>query len=185
MEIKPAPNPTKVATKWALISLLIAIVITYAIQFANIDMNSPIKYIGYIPFLACLFLTQKEFRDELGGYLTFNEGFSAGFRYSVFNGLLLAVFTYVYLGILSPDIFAKSLEASQTKMAQQGMTQEQIDKGMSIAKKWGPLFGAFAVAIIYAIIGAIVSLIGAAIFKKEKSPAQIADELDDTPDATV
>lgn len=184
MEIKQAPNPTKIATKWALISLLVAIVITYIIQFTNMDINSPAKYLGYIPFLGCLFLTQKEFRDELGGFITFNQGFSAGFRYAVFNGLLLAVFTYLYLAILSPAIFEKSLEASQNQMATKGMSQEQIDKAMEIAKKWGPVGGAFFLAIWYAIVGAIISLIGAAIFKKEKSPLQIADELDNA-DASV
>jgi len=185
MEIKPAPNPTKVATKWALISMLIAIVITYAIQFSNLDINSPVKYIGYIPFFACLFLTQKEFRDELGGYLTFNQGFSAGFRYSVFNGLLMALFTYLYITILSPDYYARSLEKLPALWAEKGMTQEQIDKAMEMTKKFSGIGGAFFIAIGNAIVGAVVSLIGAAIFKKVKSPAQIADELDNTPDATV
>jgi len=184
MEIKPAPNPTKVATKWAVISLLIAIVITYIIQFANLDINSPLKYLGYIPFLACLFLTQKEFRDELGGFITFNQGFSAGFRYAVFNGLLMAVFTYLYVTILSPEYFARSLEKLPALWAEKGMSQEQIDKAMEMTKKWSGVGGAFFIAIGYAILGAIVSLIGAAIFKKEKSALQIADELDNT-DATV
>jgi hypothetical protein len=183
MEIKPASNPTKVATKWAVISLLISIVITYIIQFANLDINSPLKYLGYIPFLACLFLTQKEFRDELGGFLTFNEGFSAGFRYSVFNGLLMAVFTYLYITILSPEYFAKSLEKLPAAWAEKGMSQEQIDKAMEMTKKWSGIGGAFFVAIAYAILGAIVSLVGAAIFKKVKLVQDIPDQLDT--DATV
>jgi hypothetical protein len=183
MEIRTEPNSTGVATKWALISVLCAIVITYIIQFAKLDLNSPAKYLGYIPFLAWLFLTQKEFKDQLGGFLTFNQGFGAGFRYAVFNGLLLAVFTYLYCAILSPDVFAKSLEAARAGMVAKGMSDDQIDKGMSIATKYGPIFGAFGVAIVYAIIGAIVALIGAAIFKKEKSVYDIPDTLDS--DATA
>ncbi len=178
METKTEPNSTGAATKWALISVLCAIVITYGIQFAKLDLNSPVKYLGYIPFLTCLFLTQKEFKAQLGGYITFNQGFGAGFRYAVFNGLMLAVFTYLYCAILSPDVFAKSLEVARAGMVQKGMSDDQIEKGMSIATKYGPIFGAFGVAIGYAVIGALVSLIGAAIFKKEKSPLQIADELD-------
>jgi hypothetical protein len=170
------PNPTKVATKWALISLAIAIVITYAIQFSKLDMNSPVKYLGYIPFLVCLFLAQKEFKDELGGYITFGEAFSAGFRYALFNGLLLAVFTYLYLAILSPDVFAKSMETARQGMVEKNMSDEQIEKAMGIATKFGPVFGAFFLAIWYAIVGAIVSLIGAAIFKKEKTVYDIERE---------
>jgi len=180
MEIKPVPNPTKVATKWALINLLAQIIITYAIQLTGADINGPVKFVSYIPMIACLLLAQKEFKDELGGYVTFNQAFSAGFRYAVFGGLLIAVFIYVYSAILSPEYFAKTLEAGQAKMAEKGLTQEQIDKAMEISKKWGPIIGAFAAAIGYAVIGAVIALIGAAIFKKEKSPLQIADELDNT-----
>jgi hypothetical protein len=179
-------NPTKIATKWALINLFAQIVVTYGIQLLNMDMNSPIKYLGYVIMIACLLMTQKEFRDELGGFMTFGEGFSAGFRFSVFAGLLVAVFIYLYLAILSPDVFEKSLATSQSTMVDKGMSSEQIEKGMSIARKYGPIFGAFGVAVVYAIFGAVISLIGASIFKKEKSPADILDELErkdaETPD---
>src|SRR3569623_781738 len=96
------PNPTKVATKWALINFVTSIVLTYAIQFVSKDPNSPLKYLGYVPLIAFLMLTQKEFKQQLGGYITFGEAFSAGFRYAVFTSLLIAVFTYVYLAFLDP-----------------------------------------------------------------------------------
>ncbi len=168
-------NPTKVATKWALINALTAIVITYAFEFLNIDPNSPLKYLTYIPFIAFLFITQKEFKDEIGGFITFGEGFSAGFRYALFTGLVIAVFVYLYCAVLSPAVFDKALEASRAKMEAQNMSSEQIEKGMGIAKKWGPLMGAFGTAVVYPIIGAIISLIGAAIFKKERSPYDIVE----------
>ncbi|MDB5000009.1 MAG: hypothetical protein JWR76_1086, partial [Mucilaginibacter sp.] len=45
-------NSTKIATKWALIYVVVSIIITYTFQFLNIDQNSPAKYIGYLPFIA-------------------------------------------------------------------------------------------------------------------------------------
>ena len=77
------PNATKVATKWALIYILTSIVITYLFQILNIDQNSGFKYLVYIPFIAFLLLAQKEYRDQLNGFLTFGEGFSSGFRFSL------------------------------------------------------------------------------------------------------
>jgi len=179
-----AQNPTKVATKWALILVVTAIVLTYAIQFANLDPNSPIKYLTYIPFIAFLILAQKEYKDQLGGYISFGDAFSTGFRYAVFSGLMMAVFIYLYLAILSPEVFDKALEVSRASMADK-MPADQVDKSMDIAKKWGPLFGAFGVAIAYAIFGAIVSLIGAAIFKKERSPYDVANDAIDPAETTV
>jgi uncharacterized membrane protein len=169
------PNPTKVATKWALISLAVGIVITYAIQFSGLDINSPVKYLGYIPFIGGLILTQKEFKEQLGGFLTFGQGFSAGFRFALFNGLLLAVFTYLYLAILSPDVFAKAMETTRAAMVAKGMSDEQVEKAMGMAMKFGPIGGAFFLAIWYAILGAIIALIGASIFKKERSAYDVDD----------
>ena|ERR1700743_3121950 len=182
----PVQNATKVATKWALIYTITAIVITYICQFLNVDLDSPAKYITYIPFIAFLLLAQKEYKDQLGGYISFGNGFSAGFRYAVFAGLLIAVFSYLYLTVLSPEVWTKVLETTRTKLEDnKNMSAAQVDKAMEITQKWGPLMGAFFAAIAYAIFGAILSLVGAAIFKKERSPYDIAQDAIDPNETTV
>lgn len=188
MENKVA-NPTAIATKWALIYVLVSIVITYAFQLLNIDQNSPVKYISYVPFIAFCFLAQKEYKDQLGGFITFGQAFNPGFRYSLFGGLLLAVFIYIYLAILSPEMLTKAMEQQQTAMEAKGMSQEQIDKGLEMGQKYGAMFGAIATAISTLIFGCIVSLIGAAILKKEPTLRDIeernATAADDYVDPTV
>ncbi|RCH56103.1 hypothetical protein DJ568_04990 [Mucilaginibacter hurinus] len=164
------PSATRIATKWAFIGLAITIVLTYAFELLDIDPNSAAKYINYIPFIALLLLTQKEYRDELGGYMTFGQGFSAGFRYALFSGLLSALFTYIYLGFLSPDQWTKAMEVAQAQMEEKGtMTDEQVKVAMDFTNKYGMIMTVFAIAVGSAIMGAILSLIGAAIFKKERS----------------
>lgn len=163
------PNSSKVATKWAVIYVLTSIVITYLFQFLNVDQTSGLKFLGYIPFIAFLFLAQKEYRDQLNGFMTFGEGFSAGFRYAVVAGLILAVFIYIYLTFLSPQILEQSIASQQDKFKEQNMTPEQIEKANEIGKKYGPIIGAFGAAIGSAVIGAILALIGAAIFKRERT----------------
>lgn len=169
-------NATKVATKWALIYLAVAIVITYAFEFLNVDQSSSWKMISYIPFFGFLFLTQKEFRDQIGGYMTFGDGFSAGFRYSVFTGLLVALFTYVYFAVLSPQMFDKMLDTIQTALEQKGADEAIVEKTMTFYKSWGRVTFAFGGAIGITVIGTIVALIGAAIFKKERSPYDIVED---------
>jgi len=178
-------NATKVATKWALISAVTGIIITYAFEFLDVDQNSSAKYLTYIPFIAFLFLAQKEFKDELGGYISFGDAYSTGFRYSLFTGLILALFTYIYLQWLSPEMMEKVVEATQASLEEKDTPSDQADKAIEMTREWGPLFGAFAIAIGYAIFGAIVSLIGAAIFKKVKSPYDIANDAVDPNDPTV
>ncbi|MDB5142998.1 MAG: hypothetical protein JWQ66_1711 [Mucilaginibacter sp.] len=166
---KLTPNANKIAFKWAVIYVITAIVITYIIEIAKLDPNSPVKYLGYIPLIAFLLLAQKEYKDQLGGYVDFGSAFSAGFRYSLFAGLMFAVFLYLYLTVLSPEVFAKTIDSQRDAMAAKGLSSEQVDKGIDIAKKYGAAIGAIVVVIFYLIIGAVFGLIGAAIFKRERT----------------
>lgn len=185
METIVVQNPTKVATKWALIYAATGIIITYAFQFLNVDPTSSLKYLTYIPFIAFLLLAQKEYRDIIGGYITFGDAFSTGFRYAVFSGLLIAVFTYLYLAILSPGVLDKVVESTRDQLSTKGMSDGQVEKALDITKKYGPIIGAFGAAIAYAIFGAVLALIGAAIFKKERSPYDVAQDAIDPTETTV
>ena len=171
------PSAVKIAIKWTLIYFVTSVIITYLFQFLNVDQSSPAKYLSYIPFIAFLLLAQKEYRDLLGGYLTFGEGFITGLWYGVFAGVLMAVFIYVYLGILSPQILDQSIDASMQKLREQGtMSADQIDNATVMAKKYGALFGAIGILFVLPIFGVIISLIGASIFKKERSPLDMVQE---------
>ncbi|WP_426587698.1 DUF4199 domain-containing protein [Mucilaginibacter sp. R-33] len=180
MEIKKA-SPSQPALKWALINLVTSIVITYAFQFLDIDPNSSLKYLNFLPFIAFLLLTQKEYKDQLGGYITYGEGFLSGFLYAIFTGVFVAVFTYVYYAILSPEMVNKALTASRAQMEAKGnLSQDQIDNALSMVSKYFAVIATVSVVFIYAIFGAIVSLISAAVFKNERSPFDtVSDNYED------
>jgi ABC-type multidrug transport system permease subunit len=98
---------------------------------------------------------------------------------------MLAVFIFIYLTFLSPQILEQSIASQQDKFKEQGMSSEQIDKANEIGKKYGPIIGAFVAAIGLAIFGAIVALIGAAIFKKEPTIEDIERDSTSHPDPAV
>jgi len=185
MEQRVKNNPTKVATKWALINAVTGIIITYAFEFLDVDQTSGVAYLTYIPFIAFLILAQKEFKDELGGYISFGDAFSTGFRYALFTGLLLALFTYIYLTWLSPAMIDKMVETTRLALEKNNTPDDQMEKQLEFTKQWGAIMGAFGIAVGYAIFGAIISLVGAAILKKERSPYDIANEAVDPSDPTV
>jgi hypothetical protein len=180
-------NPFQVAAKWAVIYVITSIVITYLMQFSGVDQTtSPLRYLTYIPLIAFLLLAQKEYRDQLGGFMTFGQGFMAGFLYSVVIGVLTAIFTYIYFTYLSPQVWEQVLASSKDKMAQNpNLSSEQIDKAMEITQKYGVLFATIAVAIVTPIIGTIIALIGAAIFKKERSILDIEQGANSYTDPSV
>ena len=170
MEQAAAPSSAKVAIKWSLIYVLVAIVITYASEIAKLSVNSPVKYVTYVFLIVFLLLAQKEHKDKLGGYIKFGDAFVTGLLYGIFAGVLTAIFVYLYLAILSPEVFAQAMEQQRQALVESGkLSSDQIDNAMDIAKKYGVIMGAVFTVFIYAILGVIVGLIGAAIFKKERS----------------
>ncbi|RYU92528.1 DUF4199 domain-containing protein [Mucilaginibacter terrigena] len=175
METK-APNPTIIATKWALFYLGVSIVLTYTYEFLHLAQDSPIKYISYLPFIGFCFLAQKEYKDQLGGFITFGQAFNPGFRYALFSGLLTAVFLYLYLSVLSPGTMQQIVDAQGAKLAEQNQSQETIDKAAEMTLKYGAVIGSVVAAIGTLIFGCIVALIGAAILKKERTAYDIIDE---------
>lgn len=165
-----APSSAKIAIKWSLIYILIAIVLTYVIEIARLSLDSPVKYLTYLALLAFLFLAQKEHKDKLGGYIKFGDAFVTALLYGLFAGILTGIFVYVYLTVLSPEVFAKTLDEQREALAAKGnLSNDQIDQGMEIARKYGIIIGSFGTVVFYTILGVIFGLIGAAIFKKEPS----------------
>ncbi len=160
-------NPTRIATKWALINAAVVILITYAIEFAKVEDTSAIRFVAFIPLIIFLFLTQIQCRNSVDGQLTFKQAFSAGFRFAVFTGIFLAIFTYVYVSFLNPTVLEKSMAATKSFMVSKGMSREKIAEALENNRKMGPAYNAFQTAINYALIGVVVSLIGASIFKKD------------------
>jgi Protein of unknown function (DUF4199) len=179
------PSSFSVTVKWALFYLIATIVITYGIQLLNIDQTSPVKYLTYLPFIAFLLLAQKEYRDKLSGFLTFGEGFLTGFLYAVFSGIMVAVFIYIYLGILNPHALDVAMESKRQELVDKGLSSDQIDQSIEIVKKYGAIIGAIGTLFVIPIFGAIIALIGAAIFKKEKSIADIENDANAFTDPTV
>ena len=158
-------SSNKLVIKWSLFYIIVSIILTYVYQLINIDPNSGIKYVSLLPYVGFMFLCQKEYKDQLGGYLTFGQGFLAGFKYTVITAILATLFIYIYWTILSPQVFQQIMDASKAKMEAKGtMTEDQINMAMSFTTVG---FMTIMILIFSLITGTIISLIGAAIFRKQ------------------
>jgi branched-subunit amino acid permease len=60
-------------------------------------------------------------------------------------------------------------------MEAKDMSSAEIEKAMDISRSIGPWIAGFFSAVMYAVIGAILALIGAAIFKNERSAYDVVD----------
>jgi len=158
-------SSNKLVIKWSLYYVVVSIILTYAFQLLNIDPNSGIKFVTFLPYVGFMFLCQKEYRDQLSGYLTFGQGFLAGFKYTVITAILGTLFIYIYWTVLSPQMFQQIVDTSRAKLEAKGnLTEDQINMAMSFTTIGFMTISAFIGSLI---MGTIIALIGAAIFKKQ------------------
>jgi NADH:ubiquinone oxidoreductase subunit 6 (subunit J) len=99
--------------------------------------------------------------------VTFGNVFADGFKTSAAVTAIMIVFTIISLKLLFPEMIDKALEQAQANMSKQNnMSEEQIETAMTMTKKFFIPFAIGGALIIYLLIGAIASLIGAAAAKK-------------------
>ena len=119
-------------------------------------------------FVWALFTAIRKQREDLGGTISFGGAFKVAFVASVIIALIGAVYMLLYANVINPDFIAEVKQATMEKMAAQGQSDEQIEQAMEMTGKLlTPVMMAVMGFIGNLIMGVVVSLIGAAILKKE------------------
>jgi len=161
---------TKVTTPQikGLIIALILIVWGLIIYFTNQLDNQPLGYVQYALFLGGIIWSCVLFSKQMNANVTFGNVFAHGFKTSAVITVIMLVYTVVALNFLFPDIVDKSMELSRKKLEESGkLSDTQIDSQINMIKDHFTLFAVAAIVIGFAIMGAVSSLIGAAVAKKQ------------------
>jgi len=171
--VEPKKNPNMLAFKSAIAYSVYFFVLMFVMKWMGVDQNNPntstaekiiYSLASYIPFIMAVVFVQTTYKKELGGYITFGKVFSAGFKVAAYAGLFIAVLTILYYKVVDTNAFNQIMDAA---VAQAGGDEAKI-KGVEMMRPYMVLFIGFGVAVSYTIYGLIVSLIGAAVIKKEQ-----------------
>lgn len=178
-------KPTKIAFQCALAYALYSVLLTYVMYFMGIDVNSNLKggikilswVLSYVPFLGAVLYAQKSHRDDqLGGYISFGRAFSTGFRVSIFAGLLIGVFMILYYKVLNTEAFEAVMSKTESSLLDNNaISDSQREKTLSMTRTWFAPMILIGTIIGMSIVGAVFSVVGAAIFKKDR-PVEIPEE---------
>ena len=124
---------------------------------------------GWLTFLIIIaglvFFVQRYGRD-IDYQATFGDYFNYGFKATTMIVLLYVVYLVV-LSLAVPDVKQMALDGTRAQLERAKATDAEIDKVMGLTSRnfWVLLIGTSV--FFFAFIGAIGSLIGAAITKKE------------------
>lgn len=171
METNTTPvTTTSVSLRYGLLTGLISIIISFGLFAAQME-QSPLRYVGYVVLIGGMVLAMQQFKASNHGFMSFGQGVGIGTLLSVVVGALSAVFSYVYMNIIDPDVVGRMMEKARADMEARGnMSDEQIDQGMAIAGKFmnGPIM--MAVVLVLTILTGLVFSLAISAFIKHSKP---------------
>jgi hypothetical protein len=132
---------------------------------------SSLQYINYAIFFGGLIYGAILFSNENKNQVTFGNVFAHGFKTTAVVIVITVIYTVLAFKVLFPDMLDKVLELSRKQMMKNPkMTDEMIEQGMSMTKKYFMPFAIGGTIIGTGFLGLIGSLIGAAVAKKNTNP---------------
>jgi hypothetical protein len=162
-------TPTSVGLRYGLLTGLITVIISFAL-FAIQMEQSPLRYVSFVVPVGGMVMAMRYFKESNQGFMSFGQGVGIGTVISAVGGVLSAIFTYVYMNIIDPEVMGRMMEKARADMeARGGMTDEQIDQGMAMAGKFmnGPIM-IIGVVLGSLFFGVLLGLLVSAFMKHAK-----------------
>ena len=150
-----------------LIISLILIVFSVVLHFSGQQLKNPsIGYLAYVILIGGVIWACITYGKERDHRVTFGNVFGHGFKVTAVVTCISIVFTVIFF-LIFPEIKEQSLDAARLEMEKNPqMNDESIEQGLAMVSRMFFIFLIGAIIIGYLIVGAIASLIGAAVTKK-------------------
>jgi len=153
---------------WALSGIVFALIPSMTGNASDVSMGYLLAGGALVVNILILIYSIKKFRDvDLGGYMTFGQGFLFIFFASIYCAVILGIFSYIQMTFIDPGMMDEAVNAQMAEMEKQGLTEEQIEAANSMTGFMKtPIFVAAITIFSKMIGGIIIGLILSAIFQK-------------------
>lgn len=145
---------------------LALMILGLVLHVAGLSFDAWAPYVSYLVFLIGIILNANAYSKANNNYVTFGNVFSSGFKASAIVTLISVAWGIIFV-MLFPEIKEKGMEKAMEDMAKRGMSEEQIEQGIEMTRKFFTVAMIGGLVFMYMFFGAIFSLIGAAIAKKK------------------
>ena len=160
---------TKITPPWTkgLIISLILIVFGMALYFTGQSQNRMLGLLQLVILIAGLIVSCTVFAKQKEGNVTFGNVFAHGFKTNAAIIVIMVIYTVIAMKFLFPDMMDMAMNQARTDMEKKGdLSEEQISQGIGMVKKFFIPFAIGGIVLGFGIVGAIGSLIGAGVAKK-------------------
>ena len=163
---------------YGLYSAGIAIVITLLEYFTGLDRSMSGRWVGFLGFIGLgvmmYFAIRERKREDYDGYITYGQSVGTGFMVALFSSIVIAVFMFVYLSRINPELLDFMRDQVTEKFREQNVPaaqQEQAMKWVNISiSPGGQAVSALLGGTFFGLIMALIM----SIFTRSKDRPQIA-----------
>jgi hypothetical protein len=157
---------TPTSTKGILIGLIL-VILALVIYFLDLKVNGPLQWIGYAIFIGGIIWSVMSFGKQVNHNATFGNYFAHGFKVAALVTAIMIIYVIIFV-VLFPEFKEKAIvEAKRSMQSKNNLTEEQINAGLEMTKKFFMVFLVGGTLVGYLFFGTIASLIGAAVTKKD------------------
>ncbi len=157
---------TSTSTKGIVIGLIL-IVLMLVTYFANVKVDGPVQYIGYAVFIGGIIWSIVIYGRQINYNATFGNYFAHGFKVSAVVTVLMIIFLIIFVNLF-PDFKEQAIAQARIKMHEKNnLTDDQMSQGLEFTRKFFMVFLIGGTLVGYLLFGAIASLIGAAVTKRQ------------------
>jgi len=157
---------TSPAIQGVIISLIL-IVFGLVIYFAGLTAVKGINAIQYALFAGGIIWACITYAKQREGNVTFGNTFAHGFKVTAAVTGITAVYTFLSLKFIMPELIDIGLDQARASMVEQKkMSESEISSSVEMLKKFFIPFVTAGLIVGFLIFGCICSLIGAAVAKK-------------------
>lgn len=159
------------ALKWGGIMAVALIAISLIMDLAGMSQQSGggsiiNTILSYIISIGAIVMAIKAFKQDNNSNLSIGDGVVLGLLTALVAGLLMAVYTYIYFGYISPDMLDGIRDQSMANAGDMDADQEEMVSGIMDAMM-SPGVMAGSVLVMKLFLGLFVGLITGLIMKNE------------------
>jgi len=126
---------------------------------------------GWVTFLILvlgIYLASEQFKKKNEGFMTAKDLIVMSLWLGLITGVISGIYAVVYMQI-DPQMMEKAKNIAETRMEEQGNSEEQIEMAMSMMNKFmTPGFLIFMSILMNVIFGLIIGAILSIFLKREK-----------------
>jgi uncharacterized membrane protein YciS (DUF1049 family) len=154
----------------AVVLSLILVVISLIGGFAHLQFESWFKWISTIVQVIAIIIFCIQYGKQQTDGVTFGKVFGYGFKVALIVSIIIAVYALISILVIFPEFTDQAIQQARAGLEAKGnLSEDQIDQGMAITKKFlQPVPIAIFAFLGSLFFGTIAALLGGAFAKKSE-----------------